>query len=185
MDAARAAVDTAQLNLGYTRVYSPIDGLVGTTQVKAGNLVGRGKATLLTTVSQINPIIFKIAITEADYLRVVKRRPGQTGEAPKADDIELTLADGTVHPFSGRVGVVDRRARDEMLEATDTDVAPWFIVKSDDKRRARLNTIAFLLKQIPHHGIKHAKVKLPRRSQKYAYDDEATLAGRRFVPMPY
>jgi polyphosphate kinase 2 len=77
------------------------------------------------------------------------------------------------------------RARDTMLEATDTDVAPWYIVKSDDKRRARLNTIAFLLKQIPHHKVPHAKVQLPRRSRKHAYDDEATIASRRLVPERY
>jgi polyphosphate kinase 2 len=77
------------------------------------------------------------------------------------------------------------RARDAMLEATDTDLAPWHIVKSDNKRRARLNTIAFLLKQIPHHKVTRTKVKLPRRSQKRAYDDEATLARRRFVPEQY
>jgi polyphosphate kinase 2 len=77
------------------------------------------------------------------------------------------------------------RARDAMLDATDTEIAPWYIVRSDDKRRARLNTIAFLLKQVPHRTIKRDKVKLPRRSQKYAYDDEATLAGRKSVPEQY
>ena len=74
------------------------------------------------------------------------------------------------------------RARDAMLDATDTDTAPWHIVRSDDKRRARLNTIAFLLTLIPHRRLKRDKVRLPRRSQKHAYDDEATLTGRRFVP---
>ena len=108
VDAARAAVETARLNLGYTRVYSPIDGLVGTTERKAGNLVGRGEATLLTTVSQINPIIFRAAISEADYLRVARRRDASTGKAPQAGGIQLRLADGTIHSFSGRVGVVDR-----------------------------------------------------------------------------
>ena len=77
------------------------------------------------------------------------------------------------------------RARDAMLTATDTDAAPWFIVRSDDKRRARLNTIAHLLKSIPHHRIARAKVTLPRRSPKHAYDDEASLRGRRFVPERY
>jgi polyphosphate kinase 2 len=77
------------------------------------------------------------------------------------------------------------RARDAMFEATDTDIAPWHVVRSDDKRRARLNVIAFLLTLIPHHTIKREKVTLPRRSQKRAYDDEATLAGRRFVPEQY
>jgi len=74
------------------------------------------------------------------------------------------------------------RARDAMLEATDTDIAPWYVVRSDDKRRARLNTIAFLLTLIPHHRLKRGKVTLPRRSRKHAYDDEATLSGRRFIP---
>jgi len=74
------------------------------------------------------------------------------------------------------------RARDAMLDATDTDIAPWYVVRSDDKRRARLNTIAFLLTLIPHHRLKRDNVKLPRRSRKHAYDDEATLSGRRFIP---
>ena len=74
------------------------------------------------------------------------------------------------------------RARDAMLDATDTEIAPWYIVRSDDKRRARLNTIAFLLTLIPYHRLKRDKVKLPRRSRKHAYDDEATLSGRRFIP---
>jgi len=74
------------------------------------------------------------------------------------------------------------RARDAMLDATDTDIAPWHVVRSDDKRRARLNTIAFLLTLIPHHRLKRDKVKLPRRSRKHAYDDEAALSGRRFIP---
>jgi hypothetical protein len=72
-----------------------------------------------------------------------------------------------------------------MLSATDTDVSPWFVIRSDDKRRARLNTIAHLLKQIPHHKIPRAKVKLPRRSRKHTYDDEASLSGRRFIPERY
>ena len=77
------------------------------------------------------------------------------------------------------------RARDAMLEATDTAVAPWYIVRSDDKRRARLNTIAHLLTLIPHHRIKHPAIALPGRSRKHAYDDEAALTNRRFVPERY
>jgi polyphosphate kinase 2 (PPK2 family) len=76
-------------------------------------------------------------------------------------------------------------ARDAMLKATDTRIAPWQIVRSDDKRRARLNTIAQLLKLIPHKKIGRPKVKLPDRSRKHAYNDEKTLARRRFVPELY
>jgi polyphosphate kinase len=76
-------------------------------------------------------------------------------------------------------------ARDRMLDATDTDVAPWYIVRSDDKRTARLNTIAHILKQIPYRNLPADKVRLPKRSKKRAYDDEATLKGRRFVKERY
>jgi polyphosphate kinase len=76
-------------------------------------------------------------------------------------------------------------ARDAMLKATDTRHAPWHIVRSDDKKRARLNCIAHLLKLIPHKKLDRPKVKLPDRSRKRAYDDEKTLARRRFVPEIY
>jgi polyphosphate kinase 2 len=74
------------------------------------------------------------------------------------------------------------RARDQMLEATDTPYAPWRILRSDDKRRARLNGIAQILSLIPYAEIERPKVKLPKRSTKGAYDDQASLDGRRFTP---
>ena len=77
------------------------------------------------------------------------------------------------------------RARDMMLEATDTKFAPWHIVPSDDKRRARLNCIRHLLGLIPYKEVKRKKVKLPKRSKKDAYDDQASLKGRRFIPAKY
>jgi len=77
------------------------------------------------------------------------------------------------------------RARDAMLEKTDTRVAPWYIVRSDDKRAARLNTIAHVLSLIPYKKLPHQKVKLPERSKKGAYDDTASIARRRFVPELY
>ena len=77
------------------------------------------------------------------------------------------------------------RARDRMLEMTDTDKAPWYIVRSDDKRRARLNCIAHLLSLIPYKKVPRAKVKLPKRSDKHRYDDHASLKGRRFVAEKY
>ena len=77
------------------------------------------------------------------------------------------------------------RARDVMLKATDTRIAPWHIVRSDDKRRARLNTITHLLKLIPHKKVDKPKVRLPTRSKKHAYNDEASIARRRFVPEVY
>ena len=77
------------------------------------------------------------------------------------------------------------RARDLMLKKTDTRIAPWYIVRSDDKKTARLNTIAHLLSVIPHKKLKEVKVKLPKRSSKGAYDDDKAIAGRRFVRERY
>jgi hypothetical protein len=77
------------------------------------------------------------------------------------------------------------RARDAMLKATDTRLAPWHIVRSDDKKRARLNTIAHLLKLLPYKKVERPKVKLPNRSKKDAYDDEASLSRRKFIPEIY
>jgi polyphosphate kinase 2 len=77
------------------------------------------------------------------------------------------------------------RARDAMFEATDTDFAPWYIVRSDDKKRARLNCIAHLLNLIPYEKVPREKVKLPKRSNEGKYDDRATLEGRKFVPEKY
>jgi polyphosphate kinase 2 len=77
------------------------------------------------------------------------------------------------------------RARDAMLKATDTKHAPWHILMSDDKERARLNLITHLLEQIPYKKVAGPDVKLPPRSKKGAYDDVATLKGRRFVPQKY
>ena len=77
------------------------------------------------------------------------------------------------------------RARDTMLKATDTDETPWYIVPSDDKKRARLNCIAHFLGMIPYKNVRKDRVKMPKRSLKDAYDDQATLVGRRFVPALY
>ena len=77
------------------------------------------------------------------------------------------------------------KARDRMLKATDTKHAPWYIVRSDDKRRARLNCISHILHSIPYKKVKQAKVKLPKRSDKGKYDDQATLKGRHFVAERY
>jgi membrane fusion protein, multidrug efflux system len=108
VDAQRAAVDNATLNLGYAHINSPIDGLVGTTNVKPGNLVGRGESTLLTTVSQVEPILFRAGVSEADYLRLARRRDELKQTSAASPSIELVLADGTVHPEKGTLDAVER-----------------------------------------------------------------------------
>src|SRR4051812_41871068 len=77
------------------------------------------------------------------------------------------------------------RARDQMLDATDTKHAPWYVLRSDDKKRARLNCIRHFLSLIPYKRLPREKIKLPKRSNKGKYDDQATLARRNFVPERY
>jgi polyphosphate kinase len=74
------------------------------------------------------------------------------------------------------------RARDLMLDATDTELAPWHIVRSDNKRRARLNCLSHLLSLIPYEYVAPKDVKLPPRSTKGAYDDVASIENRRWIP---
>jgi polyphosphate kinase 2 len=74
------------------------------------------------------------------------------------------------------------QARDRMLAATDTRHAPWHVLRSDDKKRARLNLISHFLGLIPYKKVAREKIELPKRSKKGAYDDQASLKGRRFVP---
>ena len=109
VDAAKSGVVKAQLDLGYATITAPVDGLIGTTKVKVGNLVGRGESTLLDTISVIDPIYFRAGLAEAEYLRLARRmqdmqapRPG--GKVP----IDLILADGTLHPHKGQLDVVER-----------------------------------------------------------------------------
>ena len=77
------------------------------------------------------------------------------------------------------------RARDAMLDATDTKHAPWFVLRSDDKKRARLNCIRHILDQFPYKRVKRDKVKLPERSMKGAYNDEKPMRKRKFVKEAY
>ncbi|MFN0010263.1 MAG: polyphosphate kinase 2 [Phycisphaerales bacterium] len=77
------------------------------------------------------------------------------------------------------------RARDLMLEATDTKHAPWYILDSDDKKRARLNCIRHILGMIPHKKAPREKVKLPKRAMKGAYDDRAAIKNRKFIAKVY
>ncbi len=74
------------------------------------------------------------------------------------------------------------RARDAMFKATDTKITPWYVIRSDDKKRARLNTITHILSLIPYKKLPNDKIKLPPRSTKHAYNDEKSISHRRFVP---
>jgi RND family efflux transporter MFP subunit len=107
VDAHKAAVAQAQLDLGYTNITSPVDGVIGTTQTKVGSLVSRG-VTLLNIVSQLNPILFRCAIAEAEYLRLARLGANRDKSLEKKFGVELILADGTVFPHRGRLDAIER-----------------------------------------------------------------------------
>jgi membrane fusion protein (multidrug efflux system) len=108
VDAHKAAVAQAQLDLGYTNIASPVDGVIGTTQRKVGSLVGRGESTLLNIVSQLNPILFRCSIAEAEYLRLARRGGQEPKAAQRQANVELILADGTIFPHKGRLDAIER-----------------------------------------------------------------------------
>jgi membrane fusion protein (multidrug efflux system) len=103
-----AQVDKAKLDLAYTTINSPVDGLIGTTQKKVGALVGRGENTLLNTISQVNPILFRCAIAEAEYLRLARLGAVKDRSSEKNFGVELILADGTIFNHKGRLDAIER-----------------------------------------------------------------------------
>jgi membrane fusion protein (multidrug efflux system) len=113
--AAQGRLQTAVLNLGYTRVTSPIDGIAGITQVRIGNLVGQSEPTLLTTVSEVDPIRVVLSLAEREYLRLAariaefERIEAQGGQHVDVPPIQLILADGSVFPQAGRFAIVGSR----------------------------------------------------------------------------
>jgi hypothetical protein len=77
------------------------------------------------------------------------------------------------------------RARDLMLKATDTELSPWYIIRSDDKKRARLNCLSHFLSLFPYEPIPRDPVDLPERSLKHSYDDESPMESRCWIPEKY
>ena len=105
-DSAKAALDKVQLDLGFTYITSPINGIAGTARAQIGNLVGPGQSEELTTVSDVNPIKVWVPISEQELMHAQSSRPGP-GE-PKRK-IDLILADGTVYPQKGEFAFADRQ----------------------------------------------------------------------------
>lgn len=104
---AQSRVESAQLDLGYCEVTSPIDGLIGAKQVSIGDLVGKGEPTLLATLSTLDPIWFYCNVSEVDYLKA-KHRSKETGQMVESVPLTLILSDGSDHPDKGRFVFIDR-----------------------------------------------------------------------------
>jgi membrane fusion protein (multidrug efflux system) len=107
VEAGRAAVTQAQLDLSYTTIRAPVTGVIGRLDVNEGNLVGRGEPTLLATMSTYDPIKISATVSEVDYLRLARRAAERGGAGPDTP-LELVLADGTRYPLGGRTTTLDR-----------------------------------------------------------------------------
>jgi membrane fusion protein (multidrug efflux system) len=104
VEAAQAAVENAQLNLGFTKITSPVDGIAGIAKAQLGNLVGPSMQTELTAISTVNPIKVYINVSEQEYLSV-----NASGKSAANIPLELILADGTVYPHKGKMVLADRQ----------------------------------------------------------------------------
>lgn len=111
--AAQGALQTATLNLGYTRVVAPVDGIAGIAQVRIGNLVGEGQPTLLATVYQVDPIRLAWSLPEREYIGLAptiaafERAQVEGGPVPpEAREVQLVLADGSVFQSKGKIAIV-------------------------------------------------------------------------------
>ena len=106
VSASQARLTQAQLDLSYCEVYAPISGIIGFKNVDVGNLVGRGEATLLATISSADPLLVDTSLSEVEYLDLTNPKRG--GRQKGGARIELVLANETIHPFPGNVRVIDR-----------------------------------------------------------------------------
>ncbi len=110
IESAKAGVSTAQLNLNFTRIISPIDGIAGQAQAQVGNLVSAAGPSL-TTVSTVDPIKVYFTPSEQEYLNYTRRNPTQSAreEARRRLELQLVLVDGTTYPQTGKFYMVDRQ----------------------------------------------------------------------------
>ena len=104
--ASQARIRQVQLDLGYCDIYSPINGIIGFKNVDVGNLVGRGDATLLATVSSSDPLLVDFNLSEIEFLNLTS--PETIGQKKIDRKIELILSDESRHPYEGTLQVVDR-----------------------------------------------------------------------------
>jgi membrane fusion protein, multidrug efflux system len=109
VQAARAAVQKAQIDLSFTRITSPINGIAGIAKAQLGELVGKPGGPELTTVSTVDPIKVYVPISEQEYMRFSRGADPRGNSGQKGLNLELILADGSIFPHQGRVSFADRQ----------------------------------------------------------------------------
>ena len=140
LESARAQVERANLDLSFTRVVAPADGIAGRTEVYPGTLVGRGQNTLLTRISQTDTIHVRVSVPEKDYIEYNRRGAQRRAAGIAPPKFEMVLSDGSVHPEKGDLVFVDR-AVDAQTGTILVEVAfpnPGGIVRSGQFARVRV-----------------------------------------------
>jgi membrane fusion protein, multidrug efflux system len=141
--AARAAVEKARLDLGFTRIISPIDGIAGIARAQVGDLVGPSQGGELATVSMIDPIKVYYTITEQAYIELMKRFPSAAGRNRDSNmNIELILGDGSSYPYKGKFYAIDRQidTRTGTLRVAATFPNPHYLLRPGQFVRVRVQS---------------------------------------------
>ncbi len=158
VSAAQAAVDDAQLNLNYTKIVSPLDGIAGQQEAQIGDLVGTGSNTVLTTVSQIDPIWCYFPISEQSYWEFADRLKEMMAvpEEKRPEKVELILPDGSIYAHKGKFAFVDRQVdlKTGTIQIAVTFPNPELTLRPGQyaTARAEIGTIPNAL-LIPHRAI--------------------------------
>ena len=157
LEAAQATLRAAKIELGYTKIYSPIDGIIGKTQAKVGDFVGRDpNPVILNTVSQVDTILVTFYITETQYLEIA-RHLATTGPQPEEDketSLELILIDSSVYEYKGRPDFVDREV--------DTTTGAMLVQASFDNPKKLLRPGQFVRVRAQARTVKDG-ILIPQR----------------------
>lgn len=173
VQATQASLENARVELGYTRVYAPFDGIVGISNVRVGDYVSRaGGTSVLTTVSNVAGVRVRFQISEREYLRIAKMSKEELSAAKK--NVELLLADGTIYEEKGEINFADR----EIDPKTGTlTIEALFPNKSGLLRPGLFVKTRVLLSTVPGAVMvpQRAVFQLQHLSQVYIVTDSSTL----------
>jgi RND family efflux transporter MFP subunit len=136
VEAAKATLEAADVNLGFTKLYSPIDGIAGNAEIQIGNLVSPSSPNPVTAISTVDPIKVTFAVSEQEYLRLSKQYKPTDPTPP----LELILADGTVYPHPGKYAFAGRQVNQSTgaIEATGLFPNPGNILRPGQYGKVRV-----------------------------------------------
>ncbi|MBX2964407.1 MAG: efflux RND transporter periplasmic adaptor subunit [Cyclobacteriaceae bacterium] len=182
VSATEASLQNAKVELGYTRVYAPFDGIVGISNVRVGDFVSRvGGTSVLTTISSVDGVRVRFQISEREYLRIAKMTQEELSSARK--NVQLVLADGSIFPEKGEINFADREIDPKTgtltIEASFPNpkglLRPGLFVKT----RILLSTVTDAV-MIPQRAV----FQLQHLSQVYMVTDSSTLKAISVEPGP-